>query len=199
MHNFKIEIYLKLIFLVCLISITSAYFIEYVLGHQPCNLCLIERIPYGLGLILLIFPTYHLFLNFWLGDDFNQTILDLTKIFSISAIFACASHILITQFEALQVLKRNLKFEFILMPFFLISLYYFISNSYSLFYISLVVLAKETMILFFRLNLLKNVIKKISIYYFYSLIFLFMLYLSFANLNLFFLFEILILINIFKK
>ncbi len=55
MHNFKIEIYLKLIFLVCLISITSAYFIEYVLGHQPCNLCLIERIPYGLGLILLIF------------------------------------------------------------------------------------------------------------------------------------------------
>ena len=151
------------------------------------------------ALILLIFPTYHLFLNFWLGDDFNQTILDLTKIFSISAIFACASHILITQFEALQVLKRNLKFEFILMPFFLISLYYFISNSYSLFYISLVVLAKETMILFFRLNLLKNVIKKISIYYFYSLIFLFMLYLSFANLNLFFLFEILILINIFKK
>lgn len=55
MHNFKIEIYLKLIFLVCLISITSAYFIEYILGHQPCNLCLIERIPYGLGLILLIF------------------------------------------------------------------------------------------------------------------------------------------------
>ena len=28
------------------ICINSAYFIEYILGHQPCNLCLIERIPY---------------------------------------------------------------------------------------------------------------------------------------------------------
>ena len=54
MHKLKIELYLKLIFLVCLIAISSAYFIEYILGHQPCNLCLIERIPYGLGLILLI-------------------------------------------------------------------------------------------------------------------------------------------------
>ena len=54
MHRLKIEVYLKFIFLVCLIAISSAYFIEYILGHQPCNLCLIERIPYGLGLILLI-------------------------------------------------------------------------------------------------------------------------------------------------
>lgn len=149
--------------------------------------------------ILLFFPVYHLFLNFWLGDDFNQTILDLTKVFSISAIFSCASHILITKFEALQALKRNLKFEFILMPFFLMILYYFISNSYSLFYISLVVLAKETILLFLRLNLLKNEIKKIKVYYFYSSIFLFMLYLSFVNLNLFYLFEILLLINLFRN
>ena len=54
MYKFKIKIYLNFIFLLCLISIISAYFIEYVLGHQPCNLCLIERIPYGLGLILII-------------------------------------------------------------------------------------------------------------------------------------------------
>ena len=55
MHNFKIGIYLKIIFLISLISIISAYFIEYILGHQPCNLCLIERIPYGLALILIIY------------------------------------------------------------------------------------------------------------------------------------------------
>ena len=54
MHSFKLETYLKIIFLVCLISLISAYFIEYVLGHQPCNLCLIERIPYALGIILII-------------------------------------------------------------------------------------------------------------------------------------------------
>ena len=62
MHKFKIKIYLNFILLLCLISIISAYFIEYVLGHQPCNLCLIERIPYGLGLIL-IFLNYFLIKN----------------------------------------------------------------------------------------------------------------------------------------
>ena len=55
MHNFKIGICLKIIFLISFISISSAYFIEYTLGHQPCNLCLIERIPYGLAIILIIF------------------------------------------------------------------------------------------------------------------------------------------------
>ena len=54
MHNFKIETYLKIIFLISLISIISAYFIEYILKHQPCSLCLIERIPYGLSIILII-------------------------------------------------------------------------------------------------------------------------------------------------
>ena len=55
MYNFKITTYLKIIFLISLISILVAYFIEYILGYQPCNLCLIERIPYGLALILIIF------------------------------------------------------------------------------------------------------------------------------------------------
>ena len=54
MHNFKLEFYLKFILIISLISIASAYFIEHILGHQPCNLCLIERIPYGLSIILII-------------------------------------------------------------------------------------------------------------------------------------------------
>ena len=53
MHNLKIEIYLKIIFLISITSLISAYFIEYILGHQPCNLCLIERYPY-LGAIIFI-------------------------------------------------------------------------------------------------------------------------------------------------
>ena len=53
MFNLKAEIYLKIIFLFSLVALISAYFIEYVLGHQPCNLCLIERIPYGLSIILI--------------------------------------------------------------------------------------------------------------------------------------------------
>ena len=54
MRNLKVKTFIKIIFLVSLFSIISAYFIEYVLGHQPCNLCLIERIPYGLAMVLII-------------------------------------------------------------------------------------------------------------------------------------------------
>tara|TARA_B100001057_G_scaffold454812_1_gene500882 strand:- start:472 stop:960 length:489 start_codon:yes stop_codon:yes gene_type:complete len=54
MFDLKFDSYLKFIFLVSLGSIISAYFIEYILGFQPCNLCLIERIPYVLSMILII-------------------------------------------------------------------------------------------------------------------------------------------------
>ena len=53
MFNSKASLYLKLIFTISLISIIAAYFIEYALGYQPCNLCLLERIPYGLSIILI--------------------------------------------------------------------------------------------------------------------------------------------------
>ena len=81
MYKFKIKIYLNFILLLCLISIISAYFIEYVLGHQPCNLCLIERIPYGLGLILII-------LNYTLIKNEKFIILLLILIFIFSLILS---------------------------------------------------------------------------------------------------------------
>ena len=81
MYKLKINIYLNFIFLLCLISIISAYFIEYVLGHQPCNLCLIERIPYGLGLILII-------LNYILFKNEKFIILLLILIFAFSLILS---------------------------------------------------------------------------------------------------------------
>ena len=81
MHKLKIKTYLKLIFLICLISIISAYFIEYVLGFQPCNLCLIQRIPYGLGLILII-------LNYSLIKNERFIILMLILIFVFSLIIS---------------------------------------------------------------------------------------------------------------
>ena len=54
MFNFKAKFYLKIIFILSVISLISAYFIEYILGHKPCNLCLIERIPYGLSIIFIV-------------------------------------------------------------------------------------------------------------------------------------------------
>ena len=36
-----------------ILSLSIAYFIQYLLGHKPCNLCIIERIPYIATIILI--------------------------------------------------------------------------------------------------------------------------------------------------
>ena len=36
-----------------ILSLSIAYFIQYILGHKPCNLCLIERIPYLSAVVLV--------------------------------------------------------------------------------------------------------------------------------------------------
>ena len=81
MANLKIEFYLKCIFIISIVSIISAYFIEYSLGHQPCNLCLIERIPYGLAIFLIIF-------NHFFKKSEKFIILLLILIFSFSLIIS---------------------------------------------------------------------------------------------------------------
>ena len=45
---------IKFIFFVSIIALVSAFFIEYILGHQPCNLCVLERIPYLLAIIVVL-------------------------------------------------------------------------------------------------------------------------------------------------
>ena len=37
---------------ISLISLFGAYFIEFILGDKPCNLCLIQRLPFFLSLIV---------------------------------------------------------------------------------------------------------------------------------------------------
>ena len=44
---------LKGVLIFSILSLSIAYFIQYVLGHKPCNLCLIERIPYLSAVILI--------------------------------------------------------------------------------------------------------------------------------------------------
>jgi len=50
------------IIIFCILALLFAYFVEYVLKHKPCDLCLIERVPYVatiiLALIVLIFNKY---------------------------------------------------------------------------------------------------------------------------------------------
>ena len=81
MLNLKLNSYLKIIFLISLISVLSAFFIEFVLGHQPCNLCLIQRIPYILSIILIS-------LNFFLKKSEKFTIILLALVFSFSLIIS---------------------------------------------------------------------------------------------------------------
>ena len=44
---------LNLLIAFSFIALSFAYFVEFVLGHEPCNLCKIERIPY-IGTIILV-------------------------------------------------------------------------------------------------------------------------------------------------
>ena len=53
MTKVKNKTILNLILLFSIFALLTAYFIQYVLGHQPCNLCLIERVPYILTIIII--------------------------------------------------------------------------------------------------------------------------------------------------
>ena len=70
---------IKLILLISIIALISAFFIEYILGHQPCNLCILERIPYLLAIIIIL-------LNFKFSHYEKFFILLLSIIFLAGAI-----------------------------------------------------------------------------------------------------------------
>ena len=77
MINFKNEIYLLFLFILSLFVLVIAYFIQYIFGYQPCNLCIIERVPYALAIIILIFNHY------FKKDQIFYTVL-LLLVFSFS-------------------------------------------------------------------------------------------------------------------
>ena len=81
MHKIKIETYFISILIISFVSIIIAYYIEYVLGHQPCNLCLIERIPYGLSVFLI-------FLNYLFKNNEKFIVLLLILVFGFSFIIS---------------------------------------------------------------------------------------------------------------
>ena len=59
----------------------SAFVIEYKLGHQPCQLCLYERIPYFLSVFLIA-------KIFFINIYERETLLILSLVFIISACLA---------------------------------------------------------------------------------------------------------------
>ena len=69
------------IFLISFIALISAYFIEYILGHQPCNLCVYERIPYFLAILIVL-------INYKYNKLEKYLILLLTIIFLIATVLS---------------------------------------------------------------------------------------------------------------
>ena len=76
---------IKLIFFISVIALISAFFIEYILGHQPCNLCILERIPYLLAIIIIL-------LNYKFNHFEKYFILSVTIIFLL-AVFLSLYHL----------------------------------------------------------------------------------------------------------
>ena len=53
MSQIKNKTTLNAILIFSILALPAAYFVQYVLGHKPCNLCLIERIPYIFAIIII--------------------------------------------------------------------------------------------------------------------------------------------------
>ena len=53
MSFIKNKFTLNTVLIFSVFALITAYFIQYILGHEPCNLCLIERIPYLAAIILI--------------------------------------------------------------------------------------------------------------------------------------------------
>jgi len=77
----KKKLLIKIVFLVSILALASAFFIEYILGHQPCNLCIFERIPYLLAIIIIL-------LNFKFNQFEKFFILLLVIVFLFGAILS---------------------------------------------------------------------------------------------------------------
>ena len=74
------KIYLSIL-IISILALISAYFIEYFLGYQPCNLCLLERIPYALSIIIIL-------ANFKIKFNDKYILLVLIVIFIVSALLS---------------------------------------------------------------------------------------------------------------
>ena len=45
---------LNIILFISFFALTSAYYVEYILGYKPCNLCLFERLPYFIAILFIL-------------------------------------------------------------------------------------------------------------------------------------------------
>jgi disulfide bond formation protein DsbB len=89
MHQIGNRTIFNFILLFSIFALLAAYFTQYVLGHQPCNLCLIERIPYILTIIVVALS--------FLFKKYEKIYLTLLSLIFISATLISFYHVGIEQ------------------------------------------------------------------------------------------------------
>ena len=95
------SLFLNLILFVSFVALLSAFFIEYILGHQPCNLCILERIPYVIAIVIIL-------LNYKFSQ-FEKIFLVLLVIVSLTASILSGYHFGIEQGFIEEALVCDLK------------------------------------------------------------------------------------------
>ena len=81
MPKLKQNTYLIFILFFVLMGLIFAYVVQYQLGHQPCKLCLYQRIPYFLSIFLIIEILFY-------KKYIKTSLLILSLIFFISFVLA---------------------------------------------------------------------------------------------------------------
>ena len=74
MTSINEKLFYKFILSISIVALISAYYIEHILGHAPCNLCLLERYVYFFSIIItiifLVIKRYEKIILFTLGITF---------------------------------------------------------------------------------------------------------------------------------
>ncbi len=101
MSQIKNKTTLNAILIFSILALTAAYFVQYVLGHKPCNLCLIERVPYIFAVLIIILTL--------ILKKFEKFVLILLSLIFVSATIISFYHFGIEQgfFEESLVCKLD--------------------------------------------------------------------------------------------
>ena len=89
MSQLKKKIELNIILFLSIFALIAAFFIEYILDHKPCNLCLLERVPYILVIVLVVLVT--------IFEKFERSIFFLLSLIFLSATILSFYHFGIEQ------------------------------------------------------------------------------------------------------
>ena len=89
MYKFLSNNLIYVFFAIIILILTSAYFIEYILGYEACSLCFIERIPY---FFIITFSLYFIFFK-----KFKRLVLILIFICFLSSSLIAFYHFGIEQ------------------------------------------------------------------------------------------------------